>query len=104
MILTYAGVPFEDVRITMDEWPKWKPSRLLIQSNLARYKSCSRAEEIGTSIERVPISRFDLCILATMLRNASTNFACTACGRETYFTKRCDRFFPWSSVWPGRKE
>ncbi|KAI6171069.1 Glutathione S-transferase protein [Aphelenchoides bicaudatus] len=24
MILAYAGVPFEDIRITANEWPKWK--------------------------------------------------------------------------------
>lgn len=29
LILHYAGVPFEDVRVTMDEWPKLKHSKIL---------------------------------------------------------------------------
>lgn len=27
MILAYAGVPFEDIRISANEWPKWKASK-----------------------------------------------------------------------------
>jgi hypothetical protein len=27
MIFHYSGVPFEDIRISMEEWPKWKGSK-----------------------------------------------------------------------------
>jgi hypothetical protein len=27
MILNYAGVPFEDIRIAGDAWPNWKSSK-----------------------------------------------------------------------------
>jgi hypothetical protein len=27
MILAYSGVPFEDIRISANEWPKWKASK-----------------------------------------------------------------------------
>lgn len=34
MVLTYAGEPFEDVRLTMDEWAAVKPSKLALSYRL----------------------------------------------------------------------
>ena len=34
IILNYGGIPFEDKRVTWEEWPQIKPSKKLLQGSL----------------------------------------------------------------------